>query len=150
MNIGQHCNRRVVKTTRNERVLTAARRMRDEHVGDLVVVEETDGRFIPLGVLTDRDIVVGILAQDIEHLSTLDVGDVLTREVVTARETDDLPDVLQRMVEHGVRRMPVVDTQGTLVGIFTLDDWLATLSRDLQGIVRLIARERRDEAERRP
>jgi len=150
MNIGQVCNRRVVKTMKTERVLAAARRMRDEHVGDLIVVEETRGRVVPVGVLTDRDIVVGILAKDIEHLRTLDVGDVLTREVVTARETDDMSDVLERMVQHGVRRIPVVDGEGMLIGIFTLDDWLATVSRDLQNALRLIDREQREEAQRRP
>ena len=150
MNIGQVCNRRVVKTMKTERVLAAARRMRDEHVGDLIVVEETRGRVVPVGVLTDRDIVVGILAKDIEHLRTLDVGDVLTREVVTARETEDMSDVLERMVQHGVRRIPVVDGEGMLIGIFTLDDWLATVSRDLQNALRLIDREQREEAQRRP
>jgi CBS domain-containing protein len=150
MKIGQICNRRVFRTNKTERVLTAARRMRDEHVGDLVVVEEAQGKVVPVGMLTDRDIVVGVLARDIEHLRTLDVGDVLTRDVVMAQETDDLSDVLERMAQQGVRRMPVVDGRGALVGIFTLDDWLETLSRDLQRVLKLIDRERREEAERRP
>jgi CBS domain-containing protein len=125
--------------------------MRDEHVGDLVVIEEDNqGKLVPIGILTDRDIVVGVLARDLDHLRTLDVGDVVTRDIVTAKESEDLSDVLDRMGENGIRRMPVVDATGELVGIFTLDDWLGGLSRDLHNVRRLVQRERREETHRRP
>jgi CBS domain-containing protein len=150
MKIGRLCNRRVVAITRGERVLEAARRMRDEHVGDLVVVEERAGRRVPVGLLTDRDIVVGLLARDADHLRQLDVEDLLTRDVITAREDDDVSDVLSRMRRQGIRRMPVVDDRGALVGIFTVDDLLGLLSEDLAAIVLLINQERRREVEQRP
>jgi CBS domain-containing protein len=124
--------------------------MRDEHVGDLVVIEQREGARVPVGMLTDRDIVVALLAKDTSHLRDLDVGDVLTREVVTAREDDDVGEVLQRMRREGVRRMPIVDGRGALVGIFTLDDVLGWLSEDLASVVTLIGRQRHNEAARRP
>ncbi len=150
MNIGTLCNRRVVQIAKDERVLEAARRMRDEHVGDLVVVEERAGRRVPVGVLTDRDIVVGLLARDIEHLGQIDVGDLLTREIVTAREDEDVGEALTRMRRNGIRRLPVVDREGGLVGIFTVDDFLGLVSEDLAAVVSLIGKERRGEIEQRP
>jgi CBS domain-containing protein len=150
MHIGQLCNRRVVCIGRNDRVLEAARIMREEHVGDLVVVEERGGWRVPVGIVTDRDIVVGLVAKDVDHLKELDVGELLTCEVVTARENDDLAGVLERMERQGIRRMPIVDANGALVGIFTLDDLIGQLSQDLAAVVALIGRERRREIEQRP
>jgi CBS domain-containing protein len=149
MNIGQRCNRQVVTIEKGEPVLEAARRMRDEHVGDLVVVEERAGRRVPVGMLTDRDIVVGLVAQDVSHLAELDVGDILTRDIITATEEEDIETVLGRMQRQGIRRMPVVDEKGGLVGIFTVDDLLGLLSEDLLTVVALIGRERRQEAAQR-
>jgi CBS domain-containing protein len=96
-------------------------------------------------MLTDRDIVVGLLAGDASHLAQLDVGDILTREVVTATEDEDIEKVLGRMQRQGIRRMPVVDERGGLIGIFTVDDLLALLSEDLATVIALIGRERRQE-----
>ena len=149
MNIGQICNRHVVHIGKNERVLDAARRMRDEHVGDPVIVEERAGGHVPVGILTDRDIVVGLLARDFEHIAQVDVVDLVTREVVTAHESDDLAEVLTRMQVQGIRRMPVVDDAGRLVGIFTLDDLLGVLFGDLAAVISLIGRERRRESTQR-
>lgn len=150
MNIGKACNRHVVHIAQSEKVLEAARRMRDEHVGDLVVVEEPGARPRPVGVLTDRDIVVALLAKDIAHLEQLDVRDVLTREVVTATEDEDVSTVVTRMQRQGIRRIPIVDKTGILVGIFTVDDLLGMLSESLASVVSLIAREQRHEVAQRP
>jgi CBS domain-containing protein len=149
MNIGQRCNRNVVTIGKSDPVLEAARRMRDEHVGDLVVVEERDGRRMPVGMLTDRDIVVGLVAQDVSHLAELDVGDILTRDIVTATADEDIETVLGRMQRQGIRRMPVVDEAGGLMGIFTVDDLLELLSEDMVTVIKLIGRERRQEIAQR-
>jgi CBS domain-containing protein len=104
---------------------------------------------VPVGILTDRDIVVGLLAKDFEHIAQLDVADLVTREVVTANESDDLAEVLTRMQVQGIRRMPVVNDAGRLVGIFTLDDLLGVLFGNLAAVVSLIGRERRRESTQR-
>ncbi len=124
--------------------------MRDEHVGDLVVVDEDGGRRVPIGILTDRDIVVGLLARDADQLWRLDVGDILTHELTAVKEADDVEDVLDRMRRLGVRRMPVVDAGNELWGIFTLDDMLGLLSEDLASVVSLVAKGRRREMSERP
>lgn len=150
MKLGLVCNRSVAVITKDRPVLEAARRMRDEHVGDLVVVELRRGLRVPVGVLTDRDVVVGLLARDADHLSQLNVGDVITAEVITAAENEEVREALERMCRQGIRRLPVVDDQGALVGIFTLDDLLVLLAEDLAATASVVASERRRELSTRP
>ena len=152
MKIGEICTRDVTTVRRTEGVLSAARRMRDQHVGALVVMDddEESGQSFPIGILTDRDVVVGVLAKDWRHLDVLEVGDVVTRELVTARADEDIDDTLPRMRAAGVRRVPVVRDDGTLAGIVSLDDILSVLVENMTELARLVARQREIEVDRRP
>jgi CBS domain-containing protein len=150
MRVGEICSREVSHIGRTVSVIEAARRMRVEHVGDLVVVAERGGRAVPVGVLTDRDVVVGILAKDVDHLRSLDVGDVMDGTLVTASEDEDVAPVLRRMRSFGVRRVPVVDARGILVGILSLDDVIPALSDELAEIAALVSRQAHREHSRRP
>lgn len=141
---------RVMVARPDERLLDAIRRMRDEHVGALVVVEQLEGGRRPVGILTDRDIVVGVFAKDESHVGVLDVGDVMTAEPVTATSDEDVGDVLRRMRSFGVRRVPVVDASGMLEGIVTLDDIVAGLSEELASAASLVSRQPEREEQRRP
>jgi CBS domain-containing protein len=123
--------------------------MREAHVGDLIVVEENGSHRVPVGMITDRDIVVGVVAKEVTEFAKLAVGDVLLGELVIARSDEDLSDALGRMRRHGIRRIPVVDKQGNLEGIFTLDDLLAVLTHDLESVVRLLARQAEHERQTR-
>lgn len=150
MKVGEICSRDVRTIDKHVPLLEAARRMREEHVGDLIVVEEHHARRLPIGVLTDRDIVVGVLARDLEHLRTLDVGDVIGADpVVTASDEELLASALRRMRSFGVRRLPVVDASGALVGVLAADDVIAALSDELAEIAALLAKQPRMEADRR-
>ena len=95
----------------------------------------------------DRDLVVGVLARDTQHITTLEVGDILTSEVVTARAEADHEDVLRSMQQNGIRRMPVVDARGALVGIVSLDDLLDHLAYELAGATSLMSRQAQRERE---
>ena len=150
MKVYEICERDVATAHLDEPLLAAARRMREEHTGDLVVVEERDGSAVPVAVLTDRDIVVGVLAKDGSHLDTLDVGDVVRRDLVTATEDEDVGDVLRRMRSFGVRRVPVVGDGGVLVGVLSLDDVFAGIVEELADAASLAAQQRLRERERRP
>ncbi len=149
MKVLELLTRHVATTRRDEPLLTAIERMREEHVGALVVVEDGDARK-PIGMLTDRDIVVGVLAKDVSHVATLDVGDVMSTEPVTATGDEDVGDVLRRMRSFGVRRVPVVDAAGALEGLLSLDDVLVGLSDELAEAASLVSRQREHEPERRP
>ena len=144
MSVGEVCNREVVVVGVRESVSTAAHLMRAEHVGDLVVVGEGERARVPAGIVTDRDLVVELLGEDVEP-EKVTVGDILDHELWTAGEDEDTLEVLERMREKGVRRMPVVDGEGALVGILTMDDLLDLFAEQLDKMVQLIGREQRRE-----
>jgi CBS domain-containing protein len=145
MAVGEICNRDVVITEKALSVVDAAQLMRTHHVGDLVVVEEKAGRRHPVGIVTDRDIVVEVVAAGVNP-DALKVGDIMGPEVATVREGEGLFEALRYMRDKGVRRMPVVDGGGGLVGILTLDDLLSLLAEELTELAKLVSRERLREA----
>ena len=149
MTLGDICTRNVVIAPKTEMIVDAAKRMRTSHVGNLVVCETRNGRHIPIGIVTDRDIVVSVVAGDPEHINCLLVNDVMTDDLVTAHEHDSIEAALSKMEEHGVRRLPITDTDGALVGILTLDDVLQYLTAQQSELVALIAREQRRERQYR-
>ena len=122
MRVGEVCNREVIVANREESVL-AAKLMRDNHVGDLVVVESQAQRRAPVGIITDRDLVVEILAKEVDPNAVI-IGEAMSEELVTAAEDEEFMAVVKRMRQHGVRRVPVVDAQGGLVGLLAVDDVL--------------------------
>lgn len=148
MTAGQYCNREVIVVEPQESVRTAVELMRIHHVGDVVVVERSGDIAKPMGILTDRDIVIEILAKDAD-LTKLAVGDVMSDELQVVDENLQLLDAIKEMRSKGIRRLPVVDGQGDLVGILTVDDVLGLVSEQLTDIVGLIAREQVQESRRR-
>ncbi|HET9473958.1 MAG TPA: CBS domain-containing protein [Steroidobacteraceae bacterium] len=135
MNVGEVCQRSVVTVRPLDELLSAARVMRNKHVGYLIAVEPgvKDGSFTPVGVLTDRDMVISVMAREADP-RTLRVEDVMTRDLVVAREDDQLGAALAQMRRMGVRRLPVVGERGELVGILSLDDVIETLSGQLRDV----------------
>jgi CBS domain-containing protein len=141
MNAGEICNREVVIAHRDMGLTEAARLMREHHVGSLVVVVDRASERVPVGILTDRDIVVAVVAKELDARK-LSVGEVMSSGVFAVREQDGLAEVLRAMREHGVRRVPVVTPNGALAGILTLDDLLELVADELGDFVRTIGRER--------
>lgn len=149
VNAGDVCIRDVDHAFRSLSVSEAARLMRERHVGCLVVVDETDKGRVVVGMLTDRDIVTAIVAKDVDP-RTLRVGDAMSSDLVTARTGDSILDVLGLMRRKGVRRIPVVDADGVLVGLVALDDMLVVVADELRLIVQAIESERKREPIARP
>jgi CBS domain-containing protein len=139
MSVGTLCNREVVVTDKDTSIAEAAELMRKYHVGDLVVLDDGDGRR-PIGLITDRDIAVGIVAKGLDP-DTLSVADVMTGDLETVFEDADFWDALAHMRRHGVRRLPVVNDAGGLEGILTLDDALSLISEAMNDLVDLVYRE---------
>jgi len=130
-------------------VLAAARLMRQKHVGDLVVVDDPEGDQTPLGIVTDRDIVLEVLGRDRDPGATA-VHEIMRGPAVVARETEDSAVALERMKLHGVRRLPVLGLDRKLVGIVSLDDLLRQLASDAALIAEVVAREQtREQRSRR-
>jgi CBS domain-containing protein len=148
MKVGEICTRIVTFATKDMPLVDAAKLMRQHHVGSLIVVEEQKGGRVPVGMLTDRDIVVEVLAPGLDY-KNLSVGEIMSSQLITARESDDMLGVLRVMRQKGIRRMPVVTESGTLAGIVTLDDLLEILAEEMDDLVDAIAGEQAKEVKDR-
>ena len=145
-NIGEICTREVVFGTREMTVTEAAKLMREHHVGSIVIVEHLNGgKRIPVGIVTDRDIVVEVTAMDLDS-RTITVGDIMGEALVTAREKEGLLETMEIMRYKGVRRLPIIGGDGQLVGIVTIDDLLEVLAEQLTELARIVSREQALEA----
>ncbi len=149
LSAGDLCTRTVVVAHRDLALNEAARLMREQHVGCLIVVDEWPEGRKPVGLITDRDIVTAVIAKDID-LRTLRVGDVMSGSPVIATEGESLLDTLAAMRRPGVRRVPVVDARGVLQGVLALDDVIETLGEQLSMLVQVLNAARQREPQRRP
>jgi CBS domain-containing protein len=148
MPISEVCNREVVIVQPGETVLEAAQLMRRHHVGDVVVVEERGGRRIPVGIVTDRDLVLEVMAPQIDP-AAITVRDFLTTDLVTIKKDAGLFEAIECMHAKGVRRLPVVDDNGGLIGILTLDDLIELLADEMTALARLVKHEQKKETANR-
>ncbi|KPJ99753.1 MAG: histidine kinase [Desulfobacterales bacterium SG8_35] len=130
MTVGKFCNREVIVARKDTTVVEVAKLMRNHHVGDVVIVATSGERTRPIGILTDRDIVIELIACDVP-LDSVSAGDVMSYELVTAREEDSIWDTLQLMRVKGIRRMPVVNAADELQGILSIDDLLELFAEEL-------------------
>ena len=144
MSAGEYCNREVVVVDRGEPVRAAIDLMRDQHVGSLVVTEQQGAQLTPVGILTDRDIVIKILAEDVD-MDSVNIGDIMSNQLVKVSQDSSLLDAVSLMKQRGVRRLPVVNDQDGLVGILTVDDIIDLLSEQISNLVGLINNEQRRE-----
>ena len=145
MTIGEICTRVTVFTTRETTVADAAKLMRQHHVGSLVVVEDVNGgKRVPVGIVTDRDAVVEVMATGLDP-ATITVGDIMSQELVTARETEGVLETMQIMRYKGVRRLPIVGKTGELIGIVSIDDLLEVMAEELSELAKIVAREQAHE-----
>lgn len=149
LNAGDICSRIVTVAERDMTLVQAAQLMRDHHVGCLVVVDETGAGRLVVGMLTDRDIVTAVIAQEVDP-DTLRVEDVMTADVVSALEEDSVMDLLGLMRRKGLRRIPVTTPERVLQGLVTLDDLLEIFAEQLRALVLAIEAEQLRERKARP
>lgn len=147
--VGAICTRQVVTCGPDADLREAARLMRNAHVGSLVVVDGQQGGNRPVGIVTDRDLVVSVLALD-PPIDRLRVADVMTQNPVTATESDDFFEAVRRMHQNGVRRVPVVNGAGHLVGLVAADDLFEFLLGSFGDLAALMVREKDRESRARP
>lgn len=147
MTAGELCYRTVYIVRADESVLEAARLMKKYHVGCLVVVEEHDGDRVPVAVVTDRDLVVKGLAESPGEMTTMQVREVMSAGLVTARESERMYDVRKKMRARGVRRIPVVNAEDRLQGIIAFDDLVDWMAQELTDLAQLVSREQQKEAD---
>ena len=127
---GSVCTRQVHTCEANTSLVKVAELMRNENVGDLVVVEYRSGDPIPIGIITDRDLVINAIALKLDP-AKITVKDIPTKKLITAYEGEQLEVAMERMCWSGIRRVPLVDSAGVLIGIVTLDDIVEKLAMTL-------------------
>jgi CBS domain-containing protein len=149
MSVGSICTRIVATVNPNAGIVEAAKLMREAHVGDLIVVDSGEGGVVPVGIITDRDIVVSVVAKEASP-ADLTVRDVMQSDLVSVREDDEIETALERMHSEGVRRAPVTGNEGALVGILSIDDVIGHLGAQLGHIGSLIGIEQQRETRARP
>lgn len=128
----------------NQALAEAARTMLASHVGSLIIVETHGTARRVVGILTDRDIVRGQLRLSAD-LFCLTVGDVMTPDPLTIMANVGVTEAIEALHDRGVRRAPVVDGAGNLLGIVTLDDLLPAVARELEELSTLIGTQSRHE-----
>ena len=146
MSIGEICSREVVCAKRDATVKTGAQLMREYHVGSVVVIDEPEGKRIPAGILTDRDVTVAVVALGLDP-AVIQIGDIMGTELVSVQEDSGIAEVVELMGLKGLRRMVVTDSGGYLVGVVAADDVLPLIAEEMSALVSTVGREQKREAE---
>lgn len=133
MHIGRISTQPVESCTVDCSALDLAERMRHAHVGDIVVIEYRNGDAVPIGLVTDRDLVIEVMARG-DDPDKVTAGQIMSRGLIVVSETDEIGIALEEMRRSGIRRLPVVDDAGRLTGIVTLDDIVEYLAALLGGV----------------
>ena len=145
MNIGEICSREVIVVHTGDSLLEAARQMCDRHVGTVIVVEDRGPERLPIGIITDRDIVRAQLKRAAD-LCCLGVPQAMTTNLLVLRENESMTDAIEKMRARAVRRAPVVNAAGALIGVISVDDLLSAVAEQLSGLVRLVEVQQHREA----
>ena len=126
MQVGILPPRRTACIDRESSVAQACRLMREQRLGELVVTEDLDGKPVPAGVVSARDIVTRIVAVELDP-ATVTIGDILWICARPASPSDSVPDTVERLCASGGDALPVIDFSGKVAGVVSLDDLLLAL-----------------------
>ncbi|HEY0858758.1 MAG TPA: CBS domain-containing protein [Albitalea sp.] len=140
MQLREICTCPVVTCGRDTSALELAQLMRDRHVGDVVIVEQHEDGATPVGIVTDRDLVIEVMARGVAP-ELLCAGDLIGDGIVTVLESEAVYDAIWQMRSKGIRRLPVVDAQGLLLGILTADDVTRFIAEELTELARVAPRQ---------
>ncbi|TCS39461.1 CBS domain protein [Paucimonas lemoignei] len=130
MAISECCNIGVVCCEEGTSIPEIAHLMRKHHVGDVVVVRHEEDKRIPIGIITDRDIVVETIAEQVD-MNLVTAGDIMSTPLITVHENESFAESLRLMRHHKIRRLPIVDERGILYGIVSAGDIAHLLAAEL-------------------
>jgi CBS domain-containing protein len=140
MTAGEYCNREVMIVEPETSITEVSSLMREYHVGTLVVVDQAGKVPRPIGVITDRDLVIELLAQEVPA-DSVTIKDVINKELVCVTEQETLLNCIELMRSKGIRRLVVTNDNGTLQGILTADDALELIAEAVHSLSHLVGRE---------
>lgn len=139
MTIGNYCKHAVITTSKNTSVFDAAKLMKQHNIGDIVVVDETNSG-MPVGIFTDRDIAIKIVAEEVDPRD-LTVGDAMSQNLLVLQEHQQIQETVDMMCAKGVRRAPIIDKNNKIIGIATLDDLFLLFADQLGSLAKLVRKQ---------
>ncbi len=129
----------------NNTATDAAKLMLENHIGDVVVIDDESGKSIPVGIVTDRDIVIATVAKGLDPKS-VKLSEIMSKKIVTASESEGLGNLVKMMTDEGLSRLPIVDSSGELKGILTSKKLFQTFTNALCDLASIsVAQQRREE-----
>lgn len=139
MPIGKVFERDMVTAIRDTSIFDAAKLMKLHEIGDVVVVDKEVGG-IPIGIVTDRDLVTKVIADEADPYEVT-VGDVMSEDLLILKRHQGIREALEMMCAKGVRRAPIVDDNNQLVGIITVDDLILLIADELGSVAKLVRKQ---------
>jgi len=136
MSIKKVCTSHVVTLPRTSSIEEAAKLMKRHQIGDIVIIEDDK----PIGLLTDRDIVMRLAANEVDF-NQVNVGEVMSSDLLLLAEDQGIARAIEAMRSKGVRRAPVVNEEGKLTGIVSVDDLLVLISHELSELAGLVQKQ---------
>lgn len=124
----------VVFVDKDMPIVEIAKLMRNRQVGDVIVTKVIGGKSKPVGMITDRDLVVNVLAEK-KSADTMRAADLMTQPITVAYDTDGIYDLIKTMKKEGIGRLPIVDANGTLLGIVTAKKLLQLISQEFNDLI---------------
>lgn len=137
MSLSQLMTKEITSLPETATALDAAKYMTDMNVGSVIITDEKEK---PVGIITDRDISTKIVAAEKDPKS-VKLKDIMCSPVVTINVGKNIIDATRLMGEYWVRRLPVVNDEGKVVGVLSMDDVLIFLSQEIQNIANALKRE---------
>ncbi|MFB6262045.1 MAG: CBS domain-containing protein [Bradymonadaceae bacterium] len=141
MKASELANTSVATITSDETLAEAAHRLRENHVGDLVVLDENDPEGPPIGIITDRDVTIAVDEYGPEHVGTKKVRAAMTENLILGKADDPVEKLVQNMRDNGIRRIPIIDSEDDIVGIVTFDDLIGYYGDGLMKMAELVQQE---------
>lgn len=139
MTIGTHCKHSVITAPKSTNVFEAAKLMKKNNIGNIVIVDDRNGS-IPVGILTDRDVAIKIVADEVDP-RTLTIGDAMSQDLLVLKEHQPIQEAIDMMCAKGVRRAPIVDNNNKIIGITSVDDLILLLVNELGSLGKLIGKQ---------
>ena len=140
MLVSDLCTRKTLVIREEKSAHDSAKLMKQYNVGCLVVVKSLEDHNTPIGIITDRDIVIKAMLNERDP-HTITVSEIMSTPALTVAESTSIIDALMKMRYNSIRRVPVVNPKGQLVGILSLDDILDSISKELNEITQIFRKE---------
>ena len=136
MTIGKHCKHEVITAPRDTSVYKATQLMKQHNIGNIVVVDGND-RNTPVGIFTDRDVAMKIVADEVDPRQ-LTIGDAISQDLLILQEHQHIQEAIDMMCAKKVRRAPIVGKDNKITGIVSVDDLILLFADELGSVAKLI------------